>query len=80
MLYMILLRALLIYFDTKVINRIELYKPIKQNGDHLIFYQYYANALFSLVRLAVIIMLFVVYFYLFIQFIHKGIHMQWNGT
>ena len=57
---MILLHALLLYFDTKMINLIELYKTIKQNGDHLIFCQYYANALFSLVLLAVIIMLFVV--------------------
>ena len=43
-----------------MINLIELYKTIKQNGDHLIFYQYDANALFSLVCLAVIIMFFVV--------------------
>ena len=57
---MILLHALLLYFDTNMINLIELYKTIKQNGDHLIFCQYYANALLSLVRLAVIIMLFVV--------------------
>ena len=52
---MILLCALLFYFNTKMINLIELYKTIKQNGDHLIFYQYCVYALFSLVRLAVII-------------------------
>ena len=39
-----------------MINLIQPYKTIQQNGNHLIFYQYCVNALFSLVRLAMIIM------------------------
>ena len=58
MLYMILLCSLDIIFPHKKINLIQLYKTIKQNGDHLSFYQYCVNALFSLVHLALIIMFF----------------------
>ena len=43
-----------------MINLIQPYKIIQQNGDHLSFYQYFVNALFSLVHLAVIIMFFLV--------------------
>ena len=61
MLYVILLCALDINFHEKMINLIQSYKIIQQNGDHLSFYQYCVNALFSLVHLAVIIMFFLVY-------------------
>ena len=51
MLYMILLCSLDTIFPHKNINLIQLYKTVKQNGDLLSFYQYYVNALLSLVHL-----------------------------